>query len=413
MTRSSPSAQDSFVTPDRRDHFRSAYRDGLLNDTLPFWLPRSIDQEHGGYFTAFDRDGTLLQADKPVWFQGRFAWLLSTLYLTLEQRPEWLTLARHGIGFLERHCFDADGRMFFLVTREGKPLRKRRYVFSELFAVVALAAYGRATSDARYVRRAADLFRAVLRWRATPGLLPPKVDPATRPQKGLAVPMMLVVTAQELRKADPSPLWDEVVAKSIAEVERDFVKADLGCVLETVGPHGEFVDTMDGRQVNPGHAIEAAWFILEEARHRGGDARLTQLGLRILDWSLDLGWDAEHGGLYHLRDARRLPCPEPHHDMKYWWPHTEAIIATLMAYRETGDARYAEWHERIHEWAHAHFPDREHGEWFGYLHRNGTVATPIKGGVWKGPFHLPRMQWLCWRLLETWPTRTPHAPVRR
>jgi N-acylglucosamine 2-epimerase len=49
----------------------------------------------------------------------------------------------------------------------------------------------------------------------------------------------------------------------------------------------------------------------------------------------------------------------------------------------------------VHEWAYAHFPDREHGEWFGYLHRDGTVSTRLKGNVWKGPFHLPRMQWYC------------------
>lgn len=400
------------MTPDRRNQLLSVYRDGLLGDTLPFWLPRAIDRECGGYLTAFDRDGTLLQTDKPVWFQGRFAWLLSTLYTTVERRPEWLDLARHGIEFLERHCFDTDGRMFFLVTRDGRPLRKRRYVFSEVFAVIALAAYGRAANEPRYVQRAAELFRQVLRWHNTPGALPPKVDPATRPMKGLAMPMMLVVTAQELRKAAPDPLWDEVIDRALAEVERDFFKPDLGCVLETVGPRGEFIDTSDGRQTNPGHAIEMAWFALEEARHRGGDARLTNLGLRVLDLSLEIGWDAEYGGLFHLRDARGRSCPEPHHDMKFWWPHNEAVIATLLAYRATGDERYAAWHRRVHDWAHAHFPDPEHGEWYGYLHRDGSVATAVKGGVWKGPFHLPRMQWFCWQLLEAWPTRAPDA-VRR
>ena len=202
-------------------------------------------------------------------------------------------------------------------------------MFSEVFAVIALAAYGRAAGEPRYVRQAAELFRKVLRWHGTPGMLPPKVDPATRPMKGLSMPMMLVVTAQELRKADPDPLWDEVIARSIAEVERDFLKPDLGCVLETVGPRGEFIDTLDGRQTNPGHAIEMAWFTLEEARHRGDD-RLTALGLQILDRSLEIGWDTEHGGLYYLRDALGRSCADPHHDMKFWWPHNEAVIATLL-----------------------------------------------------------------------------------
>ena len=93
-------------------------------------------------------DGSLLQSDKSVWVQGRFAWLLATLFDTVERRAEWLELSRHGIDFINRHCFDTDGRMFFSVTREGRPLRKRRYLFSEAFAVIALAAFGRAAGDA-------------------------------------------------------------------------------------------------------------------------------------------------------------------------------------------------------------------------------------------------------------------------
>ena len=112
------------------------------------------------------------------------------------------------------------------------------------------------------------------------------------------------------------------------------------------------------------------------------------------------GWDAEQGGLFYFRDLKGLPVQEYWHDMKFWWPHNEATIATLLAWQLTGDARYAEWHRQIHDWSYAHFPDREHGTWFGYLHRDGTLSTPLKGGHFKGPFHLPRMQVVCWKILE-------------
>jgi len=384
----------------RMSELRNLYRDGLLHDTLPFWIPRAIDREYGGYLTSLDRDGTELQTDKSVWFQGRFAWLLATLFDTVEKRPEWLELSRHGIEFLNRHCFDRDGRMYFLVTRDGRPLRKRRYIFSECFAVIALAAYGRAGGDEGAKKQAIDLFRLVLRYLRTPGLLEPKVDPATRPMKGLAVPMILTVTAQELRKSVPDPFCTEVIDQSIEEIERDFLKPEFKAVLETVGPNGEFIDTFEGRLVNPGHAIEAGWFILEEARRRGNDEKLIKLGATIIDWMMDWGWDREYGGLYYFRDVKGLPGAEYYHDMKFWWPHNEAIIATLLAYHLTGDPEYARRHAQIHDWAYAHFPDSEHGEWFGYLHRDGTVSTRLKGNVWKGPFHVPRMQWFCWRLLD-------------
>lgn len=381
--------------------FLRVYRDGLIKDTLPFWLPRALDRECGGYYTCFDQNGTNLQTDKSVWFQGRFAWLLATLYNTVEQRSEWLEAAKHGIAFLNDHCFDTDGRMLFWVTREGHPLRKRRYVFSESFAAIALAAYGVASGEMSYRQQALDLFRLMLKYHSTPGLLPAKVNAEVRPLKGLAMPMILTVTGQELRKAVDDPICTETIDRSISEVEQDFLKHDFRALLECVGPHGEFHDTFDGRLINPGHSIEMGWFILEEARQRQHDSRLIKLGCQIIDYSYELGWDREYGGIFYYRDARGLPGNEYWHDMKFWWPHNEAIIATLLAYQLTGNEKYARWHRQVHEWAYAHFPDPLYGEWFGYLHRDGSVATRLKGNMWKGPFHLPRMQWYCWqRLVE-------------
>ena len=150
----------------------------------------------------------------------------------------------------------------------------------------------------------------------------------------------------------------------------------------------------------PGHAIEAAWFILNESIYRNHDPRLKQLGLTILDWMLDWGWDQEYGGILYYRDVKNLPIQEYWQDMKFWWPHNEAIIATLLAYQITGDEKYARWHQMIHQWAYQYFPDREYGEWYGYLHRDGRISVLLKGNFWKGPFHLPRMQLNTWKIIE-------------
>ena len=107
----------------------SFYRKQLLGDTVPFWFPRSFDRDYGGYLLMRDHDGTLIDDDKAVWIQGRATWLLATLYNTVEKRPEWLEGAKLGYAFLIRHCFDSDGQMFFHVTRDGRPIRKRRYIF--------------------------------------------------------------------------------------------------------------------------------------------------------------------------------------------------------------------------------------------------------------------------------------------
>jgi len=176
-------------------------------------------------------------------------------------------------------------------------------------------------------------------------------------------------------------------------------------LLEVVATDGAIIDHFDGRQLNPGHALEAAWFIMHEGKLRN-DQRLIQVGRTILDWMWQRGWDQECGGIFYFRDLRGLPVQEYWHDMKFWWPHCEAIIATHLAWTLTGDERYARWHQQVHDWSFHHFADPERGEWYGYLHRDGRVSVPLKGNMWKGPFHLPRMLWYCGRLLAEYPETT-------
>jgi N-acylglucosamine 2-epimerase len=376
------------------------YLDGLINDVVPFWFPRSVDEVHGGFMFARDRDGTLLDTDKGIWQQGRAAWLLATLYNEVEPRPEWLQWARHGIDFLHKHGFDDDGRMFFMVSQEGRPLRKRRYIFSETFMIVALAAYARAAHDPASMDEAVALYQRVLDNLRGPGILPPKWDPETRPMKGLAIPMILMITAQVLRRNGADPvLTSRWIDDCIDEVRRDFMHPELNAVLETVGANGEFLDHFDGRTLNPGHSIEAAWFILAEAKQRN-DPDLAQTGLQILDWMWELGWDKQYGGITYFVDVLGKPVQEYWHDMKFWWPQNEAIIATLLAWQLTGNEKYARWHQMIHDWTYALMPDPEHGEWFGYFHRDGRLSSTLKGNMWKTAFHIPRMQLICWQLCE-------------
>jgi N-acylglucosamine 2-epimerase len=371
------------------------YRDALLEDTVPFWIRHAVDHAHGGFFTSLNQDGSVIDTDKAIWPQGRFAWLLATLYNTVEARPEWLELARHGIQFLRDHGFDEDGRMFFLVDQQGQPLRKRRYVYSEAFTAMALAAYAKAAGDEEAADQAREVCRAFIRYTRTPGLLEPKGVPGSRPMKSIGPPMILLNLAQTIRDTVGDPDCEVWIEECIEEIRTYFVKPELEVVMESVGMEGEVIDHFDGRTLTPGHAIEAAWFILHEARHRGGDADLLKLGTTMLDWMWRRGWDSEHGGLFYFRDLDDLPVQEYWHDMKFWWSHCEAIIATLLAWRLTGDTKYQQWHGMVHDWSHAHFPDAEHGEWFGYLHRDGRISVPLKGNWWKGPFHLPRMQWYC------------------
>ncbi len=385
---------------------RDFYKNQLIHNTVPFWFPRSVDHEHGGYLFMRDADGSLIDDDKAVWIQGRATWLLSTLYNTVDPKQEWLGWAKHGHQFLNRYCFDHDGRMFFHMTRDGRPIRKRRYFFSETFYVIAMAAYGKASGDHTALHQARNVFGKCIEYASIPGKIFPKYTD-TRPAKGIGVPMIMINTSQELRDTIGDDRCDHWIDRWIHEIETHFVKDDLQCVMEQVSPHGNIIDHIDGRTLNPGHAIEGAWFILREAAHRSNNAHLIQLGCKMLDYMWERGWDQEYGGLYYFRDVYHKPVQEYWHDMKFWWPHNETIIATLSAYLMTGNKKYAQWHRMVHDYAYTHFHDTQYGEWYGYLHRDGRVSQTAKGNMFKGPFHLPRQEWYCMQILDQYLKSNP------
>ncbi len=385
-------------------YWAERYKSELIDDILPFWLQHGLDRVHGGMYTCLDRDGQLMDSTKSVWFQGRAAFTFAYAYNNVEARPEYLEASKSCIDFFLKHCFNDEGRMYFEVMADGTPLRLRRYVFSETFAIIAMAEYSIASGDKSYAERALALFDRVRGWLSTPGALPPKYLPHVKGRSHSIIMIMLNVAAQ-LRKAIDEPSLDKQIADSIYELKTYFMKPEYKALLEGVGEHGEVVDTIGGRLINPGHCIETAWFILDEVKYRGGDKELLDMALTILDWSWEWGWDKEYGGIINFRDCKGFPAQDYSQDMKFWWPQTEAIIATLYAYQLSGDEKYLKWHRDISDWTYAHFPDAVHGEWYGYLHRDGSVAQPAKGNLFKGPFHLPRMltksYLLCKEMLES------------
>lgn len=371
-------------------YWSALYRADLTDNILPFWLEHGLDRKHGGIYTCLDREGKLMDPTKSVWFQGRFAFVCSFAYNQVERRPEWLDAARQTLDFIEQHCFDADGRMYFEVAADGTPLRMRRYVFSESFAAIAMAEYALATGNQSYAEKALKIFKDMRRFLTTPGLLAPKYLPSVEVQ-GHSITMIMINVASRLKKVIADPELDRQIDESLFKLKNDFMHPEFKALLETVGPAGEFIDTCNGRVINPGHCIETAWFLFDVAMDRGGDKNLIDLGMTILNWSWDWGWDETYGGIINFRDCRNLPPQDYSQDMKFWWPQTEAIIANLYAYKLTGNELYLKRHRQVSEWAYGHFPDHEFGEWYGYLHRDGTVAQPAKGNLFKGPFHIPRM----------------------
>ncbi|MBE5765328.1 MAG: N-acylglucosamine 2-epimerase [Clostridiales bacterium] len=383
------------------------YHETLFNDVLPFWLNSDlIDKEYGGFITSVDRQGKSYNSDKSVWFQGRCLWTFSKLCNTYGVKEEWVRAAESGARFIKQHCIDSDGRMFFTVTREGKPLRKRRYFFSESFLVVGFAEYYLLTKNAADLDLAVKYFDFMWNMYCNPESDPFKITPKEnaeiRSLRSNANPMVLVSCAQTLKRiTKKDEYYDGIINKIIDDMLGLHYKENLKCVLETVYTDGSILDNPVGRTVNPGHSIENSWFLMNYAMQTN-NKELLKKALNVLDWSLDIGWDKDFGGIYYFRDAYGRPCEQLEHDMKLWWVHNEALIATLVALNQTEDKKYEAWYDKLHDYAFGHFCDHEHGEWFGYLHRDGTVSHEQKGSLWKGPYHLLRCLILCDSLLTAW-----------
>ncbi len=361
----------------------------LVDEILPFWIDHGVDPEHGGVMTCLDRDGSVLDDDKGVWQQFRFAWLLARCLRTLEPRDEWRNALDQVMDFGRAHAFDEDGRMFFHLDRVGRPIRKRRYAYSECFAAMAFAEVAALDRDASLAKEAEALFRNARRVMSEPGAMVPK-ETSVRPGKPLGHPVISLGVAQTFRTSIGGRFAEEVATSCVAEIQRDFVHSDLQAVLEVVSPEGAVIDHLEGRQLNLGHAMEGAWFVLEEARRKDDDG-LVQLGCDMLDWSWTRGWDQAHGGILNFVDLNGGPTAAIEHDMKFWWPQCEAMIACRYAFQATGDQRYRDRESAVTSWALEHLDDPEHPDWFGYLHRDGSIASRVKGNLWKGPFHLPRL----------------------
>lgn len=375
------------------------YKSELLDKVVPFWLDKSQDHEFGGYFTCLDCDGSVYDTDKFIWLQGREVWMFAKLYNEVEHKQEWLDCAVQGAEFLKKYGHDGQLNWYFALDREGQPLVEPYNIFSYTFAVIAFGQLAIATGNKEYEEIARKTFDIVLSRVDNPKARWNKAVPGSRSLKTFDLPMILCNVALEIEPLLEPKFLHQTIDTCLHEVLDVFYRPELGLVVEALGKDGELVDSFDGRKLNPGHAIESTWFIMDLGK-RLNRPDLIEKAVEISLAEVEYGWDEQYGGIFYFMDRLGKPRHELEFDQKLWWVHIETLISMLKGYQLTGNPKCLEWFERVHDYTWKHFADPDYPEWYGYLNRRGEVLLPLKGGKWKGCFHVPRGLFNCWKMLE-------------
>ena len=377
----------------------SQYKSELLDRVMPFWMEKSIDTECGGFYTCLERDGSVYDTDKFIWLQGRQVWMLATLYNKVEPRKEWLDAAIAGAEFLMKYGHDGHYNWYFSLDRAGHPLIEPYNIFSYTFAVIAFGQLYIATGNSVYADVAKKTFDIVLSRKDNPKGKWSKAAQGARAMKSFDLPMILCNVSLEIESLLKPDFLKETIENCIHEVMDVFYRPELDLIVEHVSKDGSMVDCFEGRLQNPGHAIEAMWFIMDLGR-RLGRQDLIEKAVHIALREIEYGWDKQYDGIFYFLDRLGHPQQQLEWDQKLWWVHIETLITTLKGYELTGNEDCLRWFMRVHDYVWSHFVDPMYPEWFGYLNRRGEVLLTLKGGKWKGCFHVPRGLMQCYQTLE-------------
>lgn len=370
------------------------YRTTLLEDVIPFWTRHAIDA-NGGINTCIADDGRVVSRDRWNWSQWRAVWVFSKLYNAIEQRSDWLDIARGIYDFVTAHGPLPDGHWPLLLDGDGGLQRGYESIYVDGFAIYGLVELWRATGDAAVLDLAMRTFEAAERSLHEDDPLPAWPYPIPSGRLNHGVSMLSSLVYHELAEATGDARVRDAANSHHRRVMNTFLRSGRGLLLEWSHRDGRQVDPPEGTVVLPGHAIESMWFQMHIAREAGDRATLDR-AVQAIRRHLEIGWDTEHGGLFLAVDAAgRAEVAWPFHDTKLWWPHTEALYATLLAYEHSGEQWCLDWHERVREYSYAHYPVPVHGEWTQKLDRLGRPITTVVALPVKDPFHLPRALLYC------------------
>ena len=246
------------------------------------------------------------------------------------------------------------------------------------------------------------MLRSIVNWHETGNLPDGQIKlEGTAKVNALSAPMVILGIINQVCYCFPEcnaefGHWKE---KAVCDILKH-IQRNGTAILENVSPEGKEMPGSAGRLMNPGHALEAGWFLLEYAEETK-DNKLRDVALeKFIKLPFETGWDKVNGGLLYFLDADGFSPIQLEWNMKLWWPICEAMISFMMAFKVTKDEHFLASFREAMQYAFRNFRDAVHGEWYGYLNQKGYVTHNFKGGPFKGCFHVPRALYMCQKMLN-------------
>ena len=369
--------------------YLDTYRSFLLDDILPYWGRHGRDTEYGGFLNCMKDDGTQLSEDKYMWSQGRGLWTFSHVARLYDTSPEMRAFTEKTCRFLVDNAFDENGDVANRLSRTGDRLDGPTSIYSDMFTAMGLVEYYHLTGDTSMLelaRRSAKRIATRIQSSDFTAVAPFSLNPGYHLQGILFLNLNLLTPLLEIA---PDPELEHEAARCVALLREKHMDRIRKLNIEMLDPDYAIVDFPQGRDYVPGHGIECAWILMLEAR-RTGDDSLMEDALTIIRWHLVKGWDEKCGGLYWWLNIDGDIPYEKNWQCKLWWPHSESLLALMLAWEFSDEPWYIEWFDKMHDYSFATFPDTENGEWRQRLDRRGNPITQTLVLPVKDPFHLPR-----------------------
>ncbi len=411
----------------------------LTENLLDVWYPAVIDSVYGGFLSDFTYDWKADgPQDKMLVTQTRHVWTASVASMFLED--DYLAeIADHGFSFLKDKMLDKEhGGFYMQCNRQGEPSAtgagQGMVPYGNAFAIYALSSYYRLSGNEKALDLAKKTFLWLdstcydpvhkgyfnnMMWREGTmtmegrGAMPSRVVRTDR--KGQNTSLHIMEAFAELYTVWPDSLLRERLTEMlhlmrdkfttekgylVLYMERDWTPVSYKDSSEAVQKNNHFQD-----HVSFGHDIEAGYLMLEASHVLGieHDEKTLEIAKKMVDHTLDKGWDHENGGVYYegyyYDESDSITIIN---NIKEWWVQAEAMNSLLlMSDLFPEEVKYKQAFEKQWEYIKTYMIDHEHGGWYTRgLDISPRAEQAPKASPWKGNYHNARTLMNCISMLN-------------